>query len=96
MRLAELTGSICKAIRFAFKMTRRNTCKDIPWDGPDIIPSMENILPNLQDRLTLEGLRLTREGCASDTLDVLITIAVQIGIEQGRRIEATEREKEGR
>jgi len=32
--LKELTTPVCRAIRFAYNARRRNTNKDVPWDGP--------------------------------------------------------------
>jgi len=89
LRLRELSAPVCKALRFAFKLQRRNTTKDIPWEGPDEIPGDS---PDLPDRLTLESLRRQREGAEVDTLEAIVVIAIQLGIEQGRRMEA----KDGR
>jgi len=90
LRLRELSAPVCKALRFAFKLQRRNTTKDIPWEGPNDIPGM--CQPDIPDQLTLDGLRRQREGAEVDTLEALVTIAIQLGIEQGRRMEA----KDGR
>ncbi len=88
--MRELSKPICRALRFAFNIRRANTTKDVPWDGPDSIPSMADGLPDLRDQLTIEGLRRARESCSADTLESIVIIAIQLGIEQGRRMEAND------
>ncbi len=90
--MRELSKPICRALRFAFNLRRTNTTKDVPWDGPGSIPSMRGGLPDIQYQLTLEGLRRARESCEADTLESIVIIAIQLGMEQGRRAEA----KDGR
>lgn len=76
---------IVKAIRFAYDLTRRNANKSIPWAGPPIgrMEAANSLEAKL--RLSASMLRNNDEDQGRDALDEIIGVAIQLGIEQGRR-----------
>ena len=78
-----LCGHVRKAILYAYDMQRKNRGKAIPWDGP---PTMQEAGPDFL--LSADRLKYAEEDQGRDALDTLIGIAVQLGIEQGRRVAA--------
>jgi len=71
-----------RAFEQAYTLQRINENKSIRWNG---LPSPnENI--NFNDILAVEAIAEAEEN-DSDALEVLLNIAVELGIEQGRRME---------
>lgn len=81
-----LTEPICKAIRFAYHMRRRNRDQDIPYDGLDIGKDEQANALRAHHQLTAERLAYSDEDQGRDALTEIIGLAIRLGIEQGRRI----------
>ena len=83
----KIADPIKEAIEFAYDLTRQNKRKSIPWHGLDIgeAEKVSNLTP--KERLKKTQLDHSLEDQGRDALDEIIGIAVQLGIEQGRRIE---------
>lgn len=82
----ELTEPVCKAIRFAYGLKRKNRDKDIAWSGPTLRSA--NALPP-EEALKSENLLYCEEDQGRDALMEIVGLAIQLGIEQGRRITMT-------
>lgn len=78
---------IVKAIRFAYDLIRKNQNRSIPWKGPSIGRPEAATSLEARNRLSAEMLRYSEEDQGRDALDEIIGVAIQIGIEQGRRIQ---------
>jgi hypothetical protein len=83
-----LTTPLLKAIKFAYKLERKNKGQAIPWSGPDSgVHAGYSLHPKQQ--LSAENLRYSDEEQGRDALEELIGLALRLGIEQGRRITMT-------
>ena len=83
----EIAEPIIKALKFAYRLRRKNLRKDIPWNGLDIGEELKASNFSPDSTLSHESLRFNQEDQGRNALEVIIGIAVQLGIEQGRRIE---------
>lgn len=82
----DIVDPVVAAIRKMYR-TRRTAAKSVAWDGPVLETS--HILANsltIADRLSEEQLRYSREEQGRDELTEIVSVAVQLGIEQGFRI----------
>lgn len=82
----DITSSLRAAILSAYTLKRKNRSKDIPYDGFDTSPRLRASYPSPINALKAKSLAFDEEDQGRDALDVLIGIAVQVGIEQGERI----------
>lgn len=87
----EITGPIVKAIQFIYKLKRRNQEKDVPWKGLDIGESLKATCFVPDENLTADSLAYQLENQGRSPLEVIIGLAVQLGMEQGKRVERGER-----
>lgn len=72
------------AILFGYKVTRKAKGKDVPYDGYGVGVLNANC-SSPEDALKAEGLEYSEER-GRDLLDEIIGIAIQLGMEQGRRM----------
>ena len=93
-RFSDLADPVIKAIKFAYKLERRNEDKDIKWTGYDIGERDKITCFSPDEKLTAESLAFALEDQDRDALSEIITVAVQLGIEQGRRISKRDSESE--
>lgn len=88
----DLADPFIKAINFAYDLTRKNENKSIPYNG------YENgelaCCPSIKTMFKKDSLAYNLEDQGRDALAVIITAAIQVGIEQGRRIAMTSSEVE--
>ncbi len=84
VRFSLLTGAVRKAIKFAYKLERKNTKKDIPWTTYDQGGTTHL---SAEETLTKKNLDWSLEDQGIDALDEIIGVAIRLGIEQGKRIE---------
>ena len=84
----DLTRPVIRAMRFAYSMKRRNEDKDIPWAGPALGRDMRATCLPYDTALSAANLRYSKEEQGRDALTEIVGVAVQLGIEQGRRIAA--------
>lgn len=89
----EISEPILKAIRFAYRLVRRNKTKDIPWNGLDLGQNEKATCSRPMNRLTVDGLAFSLEDQGRDALEEIVSLAIQTGIEQGRRMERTWQKK---
>lgn len=82
----EIVGPLKKALKFAYSFERINKGKDIPWTGLNIGKRERGTCLPPDESLLAEQLVYNKDDQGRDPLDVLLGIAVQLGIEQGRRI----------
>lgn len=83
-------GAIADAIRASFEAAleispRGNDEVDIPWNAPNIGDSLKASCLQPREALSAECRKRTLESQGRDTLDTLIQLTLQIGMEQGRR-----------
>lgn len=82
----DLTLPIRKAIRFAYKLERRNVEKDIPWRGlPKGRHELVCTLP-IEKALSSANLRYSLDDQGRDALQEILAVQCQLAFEQGRRI----------
>lgn len=81
----DIVDPIIGAIRFAYKLTRQNKDKTIPYYGYDRT-AMLHVVPSIPKALTPEMLEYD-EDRQRDALTVLVWMAFQLGTMQGQRIQ---------
>ena len=81
----DIINPLVDSVKFAYRITRRNVDKDIPYQGYDIGRDCAHVALGAE-ALTADNLRDRDENQGRSALTEIISIAVQLGIEQGRRI----------
>ncbi len=87
----EVTDPIMEALKFTHSIKRKNTAMDVPWKGLDIGESQKATCFVPDENLTADSLAFQLEDQGRTALEVIIGIAVQLGMEQGRRVERGDR-----
>lgn len=82
---SELADSVRGAIEFTYKFERQNMHRNVPWSGYDIGEDVKAGCTGPEDSLKKNSLAWELDDQGRDALDVIIRIALQLGIEQGRR-----------
>lgn len=82
----KITEPILEAVRFAYNLERKNKNKSIPWNGLDIGDKEKAGSFSPTEKLRAGNLKYSLEDQGRDALEEIIGLAVQLGIEQGRRI----------
>jgi hypothetical protein len=72
---------------FAYDLKRKNASRSIPWTGYDVGEDTKVGCFSPHEALAKNNLAFQEEDQGRDALDALIQIAIQLGIEQGRRLE---------
>jgi hypothetical protein len=85
----DVVGPLVRAVRFAYDLKRKNSDKDIPYTGYDIGRDCAANCLGATTKLSAKSLRYNDEDQGRDVLETIIELAIQIGIEQGRRITMT-------
>lgn len=83
----KLADPIRKAIEFAYEIKRKHVHRGIPWSGYDIGRDAKATCFSPHEALGKKCLDFNLEDQDRDVLDTIIQVAVQLGIEQGRRVE---------
>ena len=74
-------------IRQAYSLKRKAAIKKgLDWKGPSLPKSLRATCFEFHEKVSAESLRYDEEEQGRDPLEVIIAIAVQLGIEQGRRV----------
>jgi hypothetical protein len=81
-----LTGPVCFAIRQAYELVPKDYGKKIVWSGLTLPKNMKVTSLEFDERLIRKQLEYEEEDQGRDPLEVIVGIAVQLGIEQGRRL----------
>ena len=84
-RFTDIADPICEAIRAAYELKRKNRSRSIPWTGLDIGDDIKAGSYSPDDKLKRDNLKYDEENQDRDALQVIVGIAVQLGMEQGRR-----------
>lgn len=84
--IRRLAWGIKDAIKFAYNMTRKNKESDIPYLGYDIGEDTKRGSFSPNQKLRYENLKYQKKEQGRDALDILLVIAIQLGIEQGKRL----------
>ncbi len=87
-----LAGAVRKAFDYTFKVKDIAPDSDIPWTGPPLGKKERATCLTPIERLKNENLKWDLEDQGRDKLDNLIALAIQLGIEQGRRCLRSEEE----
>lgn len=80
-----LSTAAAALMREAVSPKRKNSGKDIPWNGPENVREIAAGSPPFQEQLNKEGLAYHRER-GRDGLTMIMTALVQLGIAQGGRL----------
>ena len=86
MSFSKLTDPVYRAIRRAYTLTPNDYGESIKWTGPELPESMRATCFSYAEKLTREQLEYDEQDQGRDPLEVIVGIAVQLGIEQGRRL----------
>lgn len=92
VRFTDLIDPVRKAIKFAYDLKRKNQTKDIPWRGYNIGKRERCGSPSPDEKLTQKSLAWVLDDQGRDALDEILCVAIQLGIEQGRRVERQDTE----
>ena len=91
MRFEDLSKPVEDLVRQAYSLRRKPAIKEgLGWKGPSLPESMAATCLDFAETISAEGLRYNDEEQGRDPLITIIGIAVQLGIEQGRRISSGE------
>ena len=85
LSFSDLADAVRKALRAAYSIKRKDRKRNIKWTGPPQGESCAHCCLAPADALTAESLKYNLDDQGRDALDVIIGIAIQMGIEQGRR-----------
>lgn len=83
----ELTNPVCAAIKKIYSLKRKNH-GDIEWTGPSTPEFLLSTSLTFEERLSKTMLDYDEHEQGRDPLEILVGIAVQLGMEQERRIKA--------
>lgn len=85
----DITDPLCAAVRFCYGLKRKNKDKDIPYRGYDIGKHCAHVALRAEEKFSVERLvGYSEEEQGRDALVEIMGFAVQLGMEQGRRIDA--------
>ena len=88
----DLVDPVCKAIKFAYDIKRKNIDKSIPWSGLGISELQKSYCLDAKKLFKAEMLAYAEKDQGRDALKTIIGHAMRIGIEQGMRIAKTDSE----
>lgn len=80
----DVASPFIKAVRFAYNLERKNEGKSIPYNGYD--NGDLACCPGIKTLFNKDSLAYNLDDQGRDALTVIIQAAIQVGIEQGRRI----------
>lgn len=86
VRFTDITKPVIRAMKFAYTLKRKNRQRDIPWEGLDIGKEEQVGCFSPVDKLTAFNLEYSLDSQGRDALTEIVGVAVQLGIEQGRRM----------
>lgn len=89
-----LVGPVRDALEQAYTMVRKDRRRGIRWNGPPIGEAERAMCLEFDDALRASSLKESEIDQGRDALDTILGIALQLGIEQGRRIERKRRKQE--
>ncbi len=84
---SDLVDPLRHVVNFAYVLQRQNEGVDIPWVGYDIGNREKATCITPDELFTVDCMKFQDEDQGRDVMDLVLTLAVQLGIEQGRRVE---------
>lgn len=81
----DLVEPLRTALGFCYSLTRKNATEDVPYDGYDIGDSIKHVCFSADERLTAFQMSYDETEQGRDAAEVILSLAVQLGYEQGRR-----------
>lgn len=85
---SDLVESVRECVDFHYDLVRKNTLESMNYTGYDIGSSTKATSLSPNESLSLEQLKYNFEEQGRDAMEVIIGIAIQLGIEQGIRLES--------
>ena len=79
-----LVGAVLHAVHECYELKKKDS-GDVDWQGPPLPKFLESSCLDFREKLTAESLAYAREERGLSAIEVLVGIAVQLGMEQGRR-----------
>lgn len=92
--IEDITRPLTAAIRHCYTLTRKNVTGSVPYNGYEIGSASLRFCCGAKERLTASKLNYAMEDQGRDALSEIMQLAVQVGIEQGRRIEVSDEKHE--
>ena len=86
---SELVESVRECVDYHYRLSRKNTVDPMDYQGYDIGTSAKATSLSPAEALSLEQLDYDLTSQDRDAMDVIIGIAIQLGVEQGIRLEST-------
>lgn len=83
----ELTNPVCAALKKIYSLKRKNH-GDVEWTGPSTPKFLLSTSLTFEERLSKDMLDYDEHEQGRDPLEILVGIAVQLGMEQERRMKA--------
>ena len=83
---SDLADAVRDTIRHCYTLKRKNKNVDVDWNGPDLPECMQATCLTFDEQLQADKLKYSKEDQGRSAIDVIIGIALQLGIEQGRRM----------
>lgn len=90
VRFDDIINPLRDAVDQLYTLKRVNKDMDVHWDGLDIGEATKATCHGPDHALSAESLKYDEEEQGRDAMRILLGIAVQLGIEQGRRIVAND------
>jgi hypothetical protein len=92
---SDIAGPLVAALKFCYTLHRRNRNKNVPYKGFNIGDRQRACCLDADEALTAKNLRYNDEDQGRDAVTTIISLAIQLGIEQGRRITMNDYEVTG-
>lgn len=86
----DLNNAVRDVVRHCYTIRRKNKDKDVAWKGPEFPECMRATCIPFDLALQADNLKYSQEDQGRSAMDVIIDIAIQLGIEQGRRMYKSE------
>ena len=83
----DLARPVVDAIKSAYDLKRKNRGRDIPWTGPPVGKSEAATCCDHAELLSAEGMGWQEDDQGFEAIEVIVAIALRLGIEQGRRVQ---------
>jgi len=87
IKFKDLERAVRSAIDHCYNINRKNKDIDVDWIGPPVSDYLTKFhCINFKERLEAYSLDYAKINRGKDAMDEIISIALQLGIEQGRRM----------
>lgn len=86
VKFRDIVEPLYEAVLFAYEVKRKNKNKDIPYEGYELGEDELVTCISMKEGLSAEVLKWARDSHGESALLRILSVAVQLGIEQGRRV----------